>query len=170
MGGLTRAFLKQPEHTVAKLTAIEPASAFRRYGLGSEEPEEHIDKEERIGKAWKQLTNQQRGSTQKPSDPISYIADQSTHIESEQSSATEDDEDVEGLLEHSSGSSHTPVIPTNDKKAHSLLEQLKSVAVDPSKTPADRDPIQSNSTAAKQSISTDRPPGTLIDCFETATH
>jgi hypothetical protein len=158
MGALTRALLSQPSSIVAKLTAIEPASAFRKYGLGSEEPEEYLNKEERIGRAWKQLTVKQQPNEQQPGLQTSTLDKRLNSLEPENSVAIEEDEDVDSMLEHTAVGA--------DKKASSLLEQLKNEAIDPHERSEPEQQNPSNISTAKQSTSSDRPPGTLVGCEE----
>lgn len=144
---------------MAKITAIEPASAFRKHGLGSEEPDVHVDREERIGKAWRQLTAQYEREKREPSSGANKTEDRPNHLLSESSSRIDEDQDADCLLENGS----SPMgLPVESKKGNSLLEQLKSEAVNLTGYPMSENQSNANPTSAKQSSSADRPPGMSI--------
>jgi hypothetical protein len=139
---LTRALLKLPSSHVSKLTAVEPASAFRLHGLGSQEPEGHADRETRIGQAWKKLTAAHQFQQE---------------LKSKSAQSSDDGQDADGILGELPGEPHSPGIVNDGRNAKSLLEQLKKEAVDPKKTSEE---VRLESTSiAKHPLSADRPPG-----------
>jgi hypothetical protein len=161
MGGLTRALLSQPPSIVTKVTAVEPAAPFRKNGLGTQEPDEYLSREERVGQAWKQLTVKDRISrSEHAALQSSMLDDRENPLEPGNLPNCEEDEDIDSMLEHTSDSSHSLAGVVTDKKGSGLLEQLKNEAVDPHgrSAPSDSNPL--NTSSLKHSKSPDRPPGT----------
>jgi hypothetical protein len=145
IGVITRALLKLPPSHVSKLTAIEPASAFRIHGLGSQEPPGHADRETRIGQAWKKLT-------------AVHHAQQET-LKRKSLEILDDGNDVNSMLGETPGEPNTAIAVDDGRKASNLLEQLKKEAVDLKDKVQSEDSRLEASTFAKQSGSDDRPPG-----------
>jgi len=145
IGVITRALLKLPPSHVSKLTAIEPASAFRIHGLGSQEPPGHADRETRIGQAWKKLTATHHAQQEALKSKNVEISDESN--------------DVNSMLGETPGEPNTATVVDGSRKASNLLEQLKKEAVDPKEKVQSEESRLEISTFAKQPCSDYRPPG-----------
>ena len=127
------------------MTAIEPASAFRIHGLGSQEPPIHADRETRIGQAWKKLT-------------AAHYAQQEV-VKGKSLEILQDGNDVNNMSGDTPGETSAATAVDDGKKASSLLEQLKKEAVDPKENAQSEDPRLQASSFAKQPCSDNRPPG-----------